>query len=128
MKNLPIQLKVAVSIAGAEALTSAGVTAYFVYGLISGQEKSLQMILGIILLLIAATAFLAAATLNLLKGKRWARSGIIFWQILQISIGWGSLGGETENVPVAIAIFASSAVVTMMLFTKAANAVFEELD
>ena len=128
MKNLPIQLKVAAAISSAEALTSAAVTIYFFYGLLSGQEKSLQMILGIIILMIAATSFLTAATFNLVKGKRWARSGIIFWQILQISIGWGSLGGENENVPVAIAIFASSAIVTIMLFTKAANSVFEEKD
>ena len=109
-------------------MTSAAVTTYFIYGLVSGQEKSLQMILGIILLLIAATAFLVSATINLVKGKRWARSGIIFWQILQISIGWGSLGGENENIPIALAIFSSSAVVTMLLFTKAANAFFEEKD
>lgn len=128
MKNLPIQLKVAAGLAAAEALTSAAVTLYFLYGLLSGQEKSLQMILGIIILMIAATSFLTAATFNLIKGKRWARSGIVFWQILQISIGWGSLGGENENVPVAIAIFASSAIVTIMLFTKAANSVFEEKD
>ena len=86
------------------------------------------MILGIIILLAAATAFLTSATLNLIKGKRWARSGIVFWQILQISIGWGSLGGENENVPVAIAIFASSAITTVLLFTKPVNAIFEEKD
>jgi hypothetical protein len=126
MKTLPIQLKVAAAIAAAEALTSAVVTAYFLYGLITGQEKSLQMILGIIILLAAATAFLTSATLNLIKGKRWARSGIVFWQILQISIGWGSLGGENENIPIALAIFASSAVATVMLFTKPVNAIFEE--
>ena len=128
MKNLPIQLKIAASLAAAEALTSAAVTVYFIYGLLSGQERSLQMILGIIILLAAATAFLASATLNLIKGKRWARSGIVFWQILQISIGWGSLGGENENVPVAIAIFASSAITTVLLFTKPVNAIFEEKD
>lgn len=128
MKNLPIQLKVAAGLAAAEALTSAAVTIYFLYGLLSGQEKSIQMILGIIILMIAATSFLTAASLNLIKGKRWARSGIVFWQILQISIGWGSLGGENENVPVALAIFASSAIVTIMLFTKPANSVFEEKD
>lgn len=128
MKNLPLQLKVAAGLAAVEALTSAAVTLYFLYGLLSGQEKSLQMILGIIVLMIAATAFLTAATLNLLKGKRWARSGIVFWQILQISIGWGSLGGENENIPIALVIFASSAIVTVMLFTKVVNAVFEEKD
>lgn len=128
MKNLPLQLKVAAGLAAVEALTSAALTLYFLYGLLSGQEKSLQMILGIIVLMIAATAFLTAATLNLLKGKRWARSGIVFWQILQISIGWGSLGGENENIPIALVIFASSAIVTVMLFTKVVNAVFEEKD
>ena len=128
MKNLPIQLKVAAGLAAVEALTAAAVTLYFLYGLLSGQEKSLQMILGIIILMIAATAFLTAATLNLIKGKRWARSGIVFWQILQISIGWGSLGGENENVPIAIAIFISSAVIITMLFTKAVNKLFEEKD
>ena len=128
MKNLPIQLKVAAGLAALEALTAAAVTLYFLYGLLSGQEKSLQMILGIIILMIAATAFLTAATLNLIKGKRWARSGIVFWQILQISIGWGSLGGENENVPIAMAIFIGSAVTITMLFTKPVNNLFEEKD
>ena len=128
MKNLPIQLKVAAGLAALEALASAAVTLFFLYGLLSGQEKSIQMILGIIILMIAATAFLTAATLNLIKGKRWARSGIVFWQILQISIGWGSLGGENENVPIALAIFISSAVTITMLFTKAVNKLFEEKD
>lgn len=126
MKNLPIQLKLAASIATLEALTSASVTSYFIYGLATGQEKSLQMILGIIILTAAATAFLIAATWNLLKLKRWARSGVVFWQILQISIGWGSLGGENQSVPIALAIFTSSAVTISLLFTKAVNRLFEE--
>lgn len=128
MKNLPIQLKIAAATSALETLTSAVVTCYFLYGLISGQEKSLQMILGIIVLMIAATAFLASATFNLIKGKRWARSGIVFWQILQISIGWGSLGGQNEIIPIALAIFISSAITISMLFTKPVNKLFEEKD
>jgi len=126
MNKNPIQLKIAAALAGVETIAAAVVTLFFVYGLVSGQEKSLVMILGLIALMVATTGFLASATLNLLKAKRWARSAIVFWQILQLSIGWGSVGGKFEQIPIAIAIFALSGITVVMLFTKPVNALFIE--
>lgn len=122
----PIQFKIAIVTASAETLISAGVTLFFIWGLITGQAKVLSALALIIALLIGTTVFLAAATIALNKLKRWGRSAIIFWQLIQISLGYGTAEGKDANLPLAIAIFAVSGIAFVMLLTKPVNALFKE--
>ena len=71
-------------------------------------------------LMVAAWLFFSAV--KLLRGARWARNAVIFWQAMQIAVGsasFDSLSGKVPtNVPFGIAVIAPAALVIVLLFTK----------
>lgn len=117
----PIQLTLAVGFAALEVLTAATVTVFFAFGLLTNQAHDFLILLTIVGMMIATTIFLAAATKALFELKRWARSALIFWQFLQISLGWGSIDGKNGILWLGIAIFAVSGITAILLFSKAVS-------
>jgi hypothetical protein len=124
--NRPIQFNVALLIAAIETLLAAALTAFFLWGLLSGQSKVITAVALLTALFAGTAAFLAAATFALYNLKRWGRSAIIFWQLIQISLGYGTMDGKDANYLLAIAIFAVSGVAFIMLLTKPVNELFKE--
>lgn len=114
----PIQLKLVLVFAAVEVLTAAAVTVFFGYGLITNQAKELPILSTIVALTLATTIFLASATKALYNLKRWGRSALIFWQFLQISLGWGSIDGKNGILWLGISIFAISGITAILLFSK----------
>jgi membrane-associated HD superfamily phosphohydrolase len=114
----PIQLKLVLVFAAVEVLTAAAVTFFFGYGLLTNQAKDLPILATIIALMLATTIFLASATKALYNLKRWGRSALIFWQFLQISLGWGSIDGKNGILWLGISIFAISGITAILLFSK----------
>ena len=114
----PIQLNLALILVALEVLTSAAVTSYFGYGLITNQANDLPILAAIVALMTGTTVFLAAATKALFDLKRWGRSALIFWQFLQISLGWGTIDGKNGILWLGITIFAVSGITAILLFSK----------
>ena len=114
----PIQLNLALTLVALEFLTSAAVTIYFGYGLITNQANDLPILAAIVALMIGTTVFLAATTKALYDLKRWGRSALIFWQFLQISLGWGTIDGKSGILWLGITIFAVSGITAILLFSK----------
>lgn len=114
----PIQLKLALVFATIEVLTAAAVTVFFGYGLLTNQANDLPILATIVGLMVATTMFLASATKALFDLKRWGRSALIFWQFLQISLGWGSIEGKNGILWLGISIFAISGTTAILLFSK----------
>jgi hypothetical protein len=67
------------------------------------------------------TAFLAAATKAFYDRKRWGRSALIFWQFLQITLGWGSIEGQSGILWLGITIFVISGITGILLFSKSVS-------
>lgn len=124
--NRPIQFNVALLIAAIETVLAAALTAFFLWGLVSGQSKVITAVALLTALFAGTAAFLAAATVALYNLKRWGRSAIIFWQLIQISLGYGTMDGKDANYLLAIAIFLVSGVAFIMLLTKPVNELFKE--
>jgi hypothetical protein len=119
-------LRLAVALASIEVLSAAAVTLFFAYGLVTNQANDVVVLLTIVFLMAAATGFLAAATLALYNQKNWGRSALIFWQFLQISLGWGTLEGDTGIPWLASLIFLVSGVTAVILFSRPIGKLFEE--
>jgi hypothetical protein len=119
-------LRLAVALASLEVLSAAAVTLFFAYGLVTNQANDVVVLLTIVFLMAAATGFLAAATLALYNLKNWGRSALIFWQFLQISLGWGTLEGDTGIPWLASLIFLVSGVTAVILFSRPIGKLFEE--
>ena len=122
----PIQFNIAIVLAAIETALSAALTSFFLWGLVTGQSKVFTAVAMLTALFVGTTALLASATFALYNLKRWGRSAIIFWQLIQISLGYGTMDGKLANYPLAIAIFAVSGVAFIMLLTKPVNALFKE--
>ena len=120
----PIQLKLALTFAAVETLTAAAVTIFFAFGLVTNQAQDFLILLTIVALMIATTAFLASATLAAKKLKRWGRSALIFWQFLQISLGWGSIDGKNGILWLGITILVISGITAVLLFSKSVSRAF----
>jgi hypothetical protein len=126
MNAKPMVLRLAVALASLEVLSAAAVTLFFAYGLVTNQANDVVVLLTIVFLMAAATGFLAAATLALYNLKNWGRSALIFWQFLQISLGWGTLEGDTGIPWLASLIFLVSGVTAVILFSRPIGKLFEE--
>ena len=108
------------------SIAAAAVTLFFIWGLVTGQAKVLTALALIVGLLVATTAFLASATKAFFELKRWGRSALIFWQLIQVSLGYGTMEGKDAIYWLAIVIFAVSGITFVTLFTKPVSALFEE--
>jgi|688.fasta_scaffold564094_2 hypothetical protein len=122
----PFQFSLALSLIATEVITAAAVTLYFAYGLVTNQANDFLALLSIVLLMAGATVFLVSATLALTKFKRWGRSAMIFWQFLQITLGWGSIEGRNGILWLGITIFVVSGLTALLLFSKPVARLFEE--
>lgn len=122
----PVQFVVALAVAAIETVLSAALTGFFLWGLLTNQAKVVTAVAMLTGLFALTTIFLAAATFALYNLQRWGRSAIIFWQLIQISLGYGTMDGKLANYPLAILIFAVSGATFVLLLTKPVNALFRE--
>ena len=122
----PFQFTLALVLAVLEVATAAAVSIYFAYGLVTNQANDFVVLLSIVVLMVATTWFLTMATIALSKFKRWGRSALIFWQFLQVTLGWGSIEGQGGILWLGIAIFAVSGTTAILLFSKPMARLFEE--
>jgi hypothetical protein len=62
--------------------------------------------------------WLAFVVKALKDGRRWARNAAIFWQLVQLTVAWGSFTGEFANAAIGVGLILPSVAVIALLFTK----------
>jgi hypothetical protein len=107
----------------AEALALALVFIALVLELLSGNVINVYAEIFLIVLALAATAWVLNFTRGILDKKRWARSAAFFWQMLQGVIGAGALAEQGSNRLIGAFLVLLSGVVVLLLFNK--TVVFE---
>jgi hypothetical protein len=98
-----------------EALVLYIATGAAIWALFAGQTISLVTTLALAALTLGAALWLTSAASAIVKGKRWARTAGIFWQLMQITISFGTYD---FSVIAALAIALPSGAVLITLFTK----------
>ena len=86
-----------------------------IWALITGDTTSVVTGSALAAICLGVALWLTSAARAITKGKRWARSAGIFWQLMQITI---SFGVYEASVPGALAIALASGAVLITLFTK----------
>ncbi len=86
-----------------------------IWALITGDTTSVVTGAALSAICLGVALWLTSAGLAITKGKRWARSAGIFWQLMQITI---SFGLYEVNVLAAVAVALASGAVLITLFTK----------
>jgi hypothetical protein len=114
----PIGLKVVLGIIGLEQIVVLYLLSSYVIATLAGQVKSLPTMLALAGLGLIVAVWLAYVFKGLYAGRRWARSGAIFWQLVQLTVAWGSFTGQFANAAIGFGLIVPSVAVIALLFTK----------
>jgi hypothetical protein len=93
-----------------EALVLFVATVAIVWGVTTSQAGALLTNSALVVLTLSAGVWLTFAGIAITKGKRWARSAGVFWQLIQIAIALGTfeaslLGGFAIALPSLAVLF-----------------------
>jgi len=93
-----------------EALVLYVATIAIIWGMTTSQAGALLTNSALVVLTLSAGVWLTFAGIAITKGKRWARSAGVFWQLIQIAIALGTfeaslLGGFAIALPSLAVLF-----------------------
>ncbi|MFZ4117429.1 MAG: hypothetical protein ACOYKO_02950 [Rhodoluna sp.] len=98
-----------------EALVLYIATGASIWALFTGDTTSVVTGAALAAMCLGVALWLTSAARAITKGKRWARSAGIFWQLMQITI---SFGLYEVNILAAVGVALASGAVLITLFTK----------
>ena len=114
----PAGLLAVLAIVGLEQIVVLYLLLSYLLATFVGQVKSLPTMLALAGLGLIVAIWLAYVIKGLYVGRRWARSGAIFWQLVQLAIATGSFGGQFGSQAIGWALVMPSVVVMIALLSK----------
>lgn len=128
-KPRPKALNAIIAVISLEAIVVLGLAALLLVEILAGASRSLTTALALFAMVAAAGAFVAFIAVSLARGKRWARSAALFWQLVQLSVATGSFTGQFGNWIIGTALIVPSMVVAILIFRKeVVAATMEQVD
>lgn len=117
-EKAPFGLGFAAILLWAEGLFVGFLAARLGLALVSGETKSFVTSVALFALVAATAAWVIYVGFALLKRKRWARSGGVFWQLVQLAIATGSFSGQFGSQAIGWGLILPSVFVLGLLFSK----------
>ncbi|GIG22889.1 hypothetical protein Cch01nite_36130 [Cellulomonas chitinilytica] len=108
-------LVVVCALVAVEAIAFLGLGVAFVVDLTRGNATLPAATVFLALFALAVAALLGGASRGLWRGRRWARSPVMTWQILLVVMSLGWLGVEASVWAVAVAVVAVVVAVGLLL-------------
>jgi hypothetical protein len=115
----PAGLKLTLAILSLEFTVLVGLVITYVVATLAGEVKSLPTMLALAGLGVILAAWLGFTIGALYLGRRWARNSAIFWQLMQLTVAWGSFTGQFANAAIGVGLILPSITVIVLLFTRA---------
>jgi hypothetical protein len=115
----PAGLKLTLAILSLEFTVLVGLVITYVVATLAGEVKSLPAMLALAGLGVILAAWLGFTIGALYSGRRWARNSAIFWQLMQLTVAWGSFTGQFANAAIGVGLILPSITVIVLLFTRA---------
>lgn len=101
-----------------EGLAMGAISARLGLALVLGDTKSMVTSVALFALVAAATVWVFFISRGLWRGKRWARSGALFWQLVQLSVASASFSGQFGNAVIGWSLIVPSVLVLALVFSK----------
>ena len=117
-EKAPFGLTLAAILLWAEGLFVGVLAVRLGLALVSGETKSLVTSVALFALVAAASAWVIYIGFGLRKGKRWARSGGVFWQLIQLAVASASFSGQFGSQAIGWGLILPSVWVLILLFSK----------
>ena len=115
---VPRSIKVAVGILAIEALAPGFLAAWDLFDILSGKAIMLSALLAQLALWLGAALWVGFTAKRLYEGRAWARSAAVLWQLVQLSVAWGSFTGEFANWWIGGALIVTSLAVFIFVLSK----------
>ena len=117
-KQRPFGLISVTTLVALEGLAMGAISARLGLALGLGDTKSLVTSVALFALVAAATVWVFFIARGLWRGKRWARSGALFWQLVQLSVASASFSGQFGNAVIGWSLIVPSVLVLALVFSK----------
>ncbi|HEU4807315.1 MAG TPA: hypothetical protein VFT01_03570 [Homoserinimonas sp.] len=117
-RKRPPQLAILVFLLFIEFLLVSAGAVYLLIELLIDTPQSYASAIAIFVITVLAAAWVGMIALHTLRGRAWTRGATVVWQVLQASIGVGSLQGLFARPDVGWPLIILSIVVLILLFTK----------
>ena len=128
-RKAPALVQIVLVLLVAEALVLAAVFFTLLFELFSGQFQSIYSEVFLLVLAAAATVWVLTFSRGLLNKKRWARSAVFFWQLLQAVVGAGAIAETgTSRILGAALVLVYGIVVVLLFNSQVVAATNEETD
>jgi uncharacterized membrane protein YhaH (DUF805 family) len=114
----PLGLKAVLGILGVELCVLIAIVVTYVVATLAGEVKNLPTMVALAALGLILVVWLALTVKALRDGRRWARNAAIFWQLVQLTVAWGSFTGEFANPAIGVGLILPSLAVIVLLFEK----------
>jgi len=126
MQNHPKALVVASTIIALEALVLWAVGVWSVVALIQNDNTSFVSAIFLVGIVLGGALWATNVALGIWRKKRWAFSPSLILQLLIVSIGVASFGGEFGNISLGIGMLVPAATAFFVLFSKGVRNLFVE--
>ena len=113
----PLTLRLVLALLALEALAIVAVLAVLILELGQGKSQSLLSSIFLIVLSAAALSWVSLFTRELYRGKRWARSAAVFWQLLLAAVGAGAISETGSNQVFGFLLVLLAGATMVLLFT-----------
>ena len=99
----------------AETLVLLALSGYLFYLLAVDSPDAVASAMGLVLITLAATAWIALTTVGFLRGQPFARSSAVAWWVLQIAVGLASGQGVLARPNKASGLFVPALIALALL-------------
>lgn len=114
----PPQLLLLVGLLFLESLIVAAGAVYLLVELLIDTPQSYGSAIAILALTALAAVWVGMIAVHTVKGRSWIRAATVVWQVLQASVGLGSLQGLFARPDVGWPLIILAIVVLVLLFSK----------
>ena len=117
----PAVLVVALILVG-ETLVLSGLSGFLIYQLAVDSPDSVASAVGLVLITLAATAWIALTAIGFVHGKSFARGSAVVWQVLQGAVGLASNQGLFARPDIGSGLFVPALVaLALLLFSPSVS-------
>jgi hypothetical protein len=106
----------------AESLVLSGLAGFLVYQLVVDSPDSIASAVGLVLITLAANAWIAITAIGFVQGKSFARGSALVWQVLQGAVGLASNQGLFARPDIGSGLFVPALVaLALLLFSPSVS-------
>jgi hypothetical protein len=106
----------------AETLLLLGLSGFLIYQLAFDTADSMASAVGLVVITVIATSWIAATTIGFFQGNAFARGSALVWQVLQAAVGLASNQGLFARPDIGSGLFVPALIaLVLLLFSRSVS-------